>query len=92
MLLAQSVVVWGAGLFVLGLLAFFVLVIAGVVWVFTKLVTSFLGGDEPSEQQPFTPQAPRRRICHQPDCGHRNEPTALYCARCGRKLHATTEM
>jgi hypothetical protein len=80
------VMVWVAGLLLLGFLGFFV-VLALVVVKFTRSVFGSVfghGGWTASAER----SGPAVRLCGNERCGYLNPAQARYCARCGRKLGA----
>lgn len=88
MLLADSVIVVVAGLFLVGLVGFFAMVIALVGRLFGFVFRVLTGGDEPAAPQLPTYTGQVHQVCPNPRCGHANPPRARFCARCGRRLGA----
>ena len=85
-LLADGVIVWGVGIFVLGFLAFFFFVfamIARTFWTVFRTVFGLGHADDPHTG----PRPPNTRVaCGNLRCGFLNEPGARFCARCGKPL------
>jgi hypothetical protein len=88
-----GIALWIAGLLLLGLLGFVVMVVALLFrfmgWVFRALI----GGSAARHRSDQAPgRADRRMLCPHPGCGCTNGPTALYCGRCGRPLRRTYDV
>jgi len=88
-----GIAVWVIGLLLIGLLGFCVMVVALVFrfigWTFRALTGGSAGGG--SGSLPHGGRS-RRLICPHQGCGHSNDPTALFCARCGRPLRRTYDV
>ena len=86
MLLGDSVIVIVVGLILIGIIGFFVMLVAlGVRFIgFVVRAVSGAGRTEP-RKRPLSGK--RGDPCPHPRCGHANRPGARYCARCGRSLH-----
>jgi hypothetical protein len=89
MLLAEAhVVLVGLAVLALGLIGFFVVIVAtilrGVTALFRTVGRALSGAPRPS------PGAPRGAVaaCPNDKCGYLNAPQARYCARCGGRLRA----
>ncbi len=85
MLLADLVVLWIGGLFLLGIIGFFVMAATFVVRFFAFIFRALFGCPEQAAGGMLT-SAGRRRVCPHRRCGQLNPPTARYCGRCGRAL------
>lgn len=86
MLLADAgITVWIVGLFVIGILGFVVSILTILFRVFGR-VLGFVFGSGTKKPPLVPPSPPANRICPHTGCGHANQPTALYCARCGQPL------
>ena len=82
-----GITLWIAGLFLVGLLGFFVVLVTMLFRFIGWFFRAVTGGHEASERSSPAPIHQRRRlVCPHPGCGHSNGPTALYCGRCGRPL------
>lgn len=94
MFLADAgIALWILTLLLVGLVGFAVMVVAlffrFLGWAFRTIIGA--GSRDSRKDKPQSPPT-RRVICQHPDCGHENEPTALYCARCGRPLRRTYDV
>ena len=85
--------VWIVGLLLLGLFGFFVMFVALVFRLIGWFFRTLGGGSGAGKAAgPLQDNPSRRLLCPQPGCGHNNEPTALYCGRCGRPLRRTYDV
>jgi hypothetical protein len=77
---------WFVIILLVGFVAFFVLLIAGVLRVIGFCIRGLFGGwwRSTSRSRMKAPRAPR--TCLNRHCGHVNRPDARYCARCGLPL------
>ena len=79
------------GLIVIGIAGFVVMVIALSFrffgWSFRTLTG---GGKRRRSESPA--HVERRVICPHKECGYANEPTAIYCGRCGRPLRGAYDV
>lgn len=85
-MLADGVIVWGVGIFVLGFLAFFIFVFAMIARTFWAVFRSIFGGGHGHEPHTAAGPANTRVACGNLRCGYLNEPGARFCARCGTPL------
>lgn len=85
MLLADGVILIVAGLFVIGLLGFFGMVVALTFRAFARAFR-FLVGSESDEPVASPHGAEVGIVCPSPRCGHLNPAAARFCGRCGRPL------
>jgi len=95
MLIADAgITVWVGVLLLVGVLGFFVMVVALVFrflgWILRTLAGVFRGSRNAAT--PATNTHGRSLVCPHAGCGHINGPTALYCARCGRPLRRTYDV
>jgi hypothetical protein len=72
------------GLFLLGIIGFFVAAAALVVRFVGFVARTLFGW--PEEPHALAAGPGRRRMCPHPRCGQMNPPTARYCGRCGRGI------
>jgi hypothetical protein len=85
MILADAgISVWIIGLFVIGIFGFIVSILTIVFRVLGRIVRLVTSGSRPPLPPP--PSRPHNVLCSRAGCGHANQPTALYCARCGQPL------
>jgi hypothetical protein len=80
-----EILVWAAvtlGLLLVGVVAFFLLLVAGAFRLLGRLLGLFSGRRMTSghglERGPA--------VCRQPRCGQVNSPGSRFCARCGARL------
>ncbi len=73
-----TVLIWGGGLLVLGIVGFFAVIVAAVARVFRWLVTG--------TRAETCVRTVVENVCDNPRCGHVNRADARFCARCGRRL------
>ncbi len=79
------------GLIVIGIAGFVVMAIALSFRFFGWSFRTLTGGGK--RRSDVTPtQADRRVICPLKECGHANDPTAIYCGRCGRPLRGAYDV
>jgi hypothetical protein len=88
-----GIALWIAGLLLVGMLGFF-LVAVTMVCRFVAFIFRAVTGVSKAGKRRCVPRtaSPRRMICPHLGCGHNNEPTALYCGRCGRPLRQTYDV
>ena len=93
MLMADAgITVWIIGLLLVGVLGFVVMVLALVFKFFGWTLHALFGGRRRKPGYLKHDQVGRRLICPRADCGHSNDPRALYCGRCGRPLRRTYDV
>lgn len=85
MLADVGISVWVVGLFVVGILGFVVSILTIVFRLLGRLF-GFVRGN-PRAAQSGPPTRARGLACPRAGCGHVNQPTALYCARCGQPFY-----
>jgi hypothetical protein len=87
-LLADSVILVVGGLFIVGIVGFFLMLVV-LIGKFFGFVFRALSGAQPAEHPRFQT---RQEVCPHPRCGYVNRSGARYCARCGRPLSHTDEL
>lgn len=89
MLLADSVILVVGGLFIVGIIGFFLMLVVLIGkflgFVFRALSSSAHSAEHPRFQT-------RQEVCPHLRCGYVNRFGARYCARCGRPLCRTDEL
>ncbi len=85
MILADVIILWIAGVLLIGFVGFFAVLISllarGIRWVGRSLVPAGEDPDGTAGRHEYSP-----RICEHPRCGYLNRGDARYCARCGQPL------
>lgn len=94
MFLADAgIAVWIIGFLLVGVVGFGVMIVALVFrfigWTFRTLAGGSAAGQSCGESHAGRV---RRRVCPYRGCGHSNEPTAIFCGRCGRPLRHTYDV
>jgi hypothetical protein len=94
MLLADAgIAVWVIGFLLIGVLGFFVMIVTLVFRFIGWTFRTIRGGSVRGRSVGLTDGGRSRRLtCPQRGCGHSNNPTALFCARCGRPLRRTYDV
>jgi len=80
------VLLWFVVILLVGFVAFFVLLIAGVLRLIGFFVRGLFGGWWRSADRSRGKVLRAPRICLNHHCRHVNRPDARYCARCGLPL------
>jgi hypothetical protein len=88
-----GIAVWVIGFLLIGLLGFGVMVVALLFRFLGWTFRAITGGSAEGELgNPLPGGRSRRLTCPHRGCGHNNDPTALFCARCGRPLRRTYDV
>ena len=95
MLIADAgITLWIAGLLLIGLLGFFVVLVTMVFrfigWVFRGVVGT--SGRRRRVGAAQVDPLRQRLVCPHQGCAHANSPIALYCGHCGRPLRQTYDV
>ena len=94
MLLADAgIAVWVIGFLLVGILGFAVMILALVFRFIGWTFRAVTGGSACGKQRGAGhADHVRRLLCPHRGCGHSNEPTAIFCGRCGRPLRRTYDV
>jgi hypothetical protein len=88
-----GIAIWVVGLFLVGLLGFFVMCVALVFRFLGWLLRALTGSGARNRRDNLPPSHGRNRlVCAHRGCGHANDPTAFFCGRCGRPLRRTYDV
>lgn len=87
MILADAMIFWVGAAFLVGLIGFFVMLVAGLARVLAAVGRAVLGSPRSERRQVSLPPTPSRGgLCPNPACQQFNRPEARFCARCGGRL------
>ncbi len=90
MILAEFIVLWIAGVLLIGFVGFFAVVVSVLGRALRALGRALLPAGE-GDAGRAVGHGGLARICDQPQCGYLNRSDARYCARCGSALDSAEE-
>ncbi len=79
-----SMFLWMTAALAVGFFGFFLVILIIVLRAARWVGQTLLGRKSAQHLEPTKPAS--RRLCRNPRCGHVNDETARYCARCGGPL------
>jgi hypothetical protein len=94
MLLADAgIAVWIIGFLLVGVLGFAVMILALVFRFIGWTFRAVTGGSTSRTPRSGAPAVRQHRLtCPHRGCGTSNQPTAIFCGRCGRPLRRTYDV